>query len=126
MSIKRKLPGAPKGAAACEGNSAPWERLHLAQVQALRSHHMNLVVLELAQMGTPALVGEERKAMIRELGNQARKDVLLAQLVACKMLLDYLCPSWEAEDLELARMIASRIPPDLAWADTPIRKHSCH
>lgn len=102
------------------------DQLILAQVRSLRRLHGELVTLELAQMGVPALTGAERKAMIDELGEQARRDVLPVQLAACKMILNYLCPGWETVDIELAQIFEERIPADLAWVDIPARKASCH
>jgi hypothetical protein len=108
--------------------AAQLEVLNLGVLRRLEFLHQNLRANELACPGVvPLLIGKERAAMINSAASEARKpEKLPAQILGLKILLNAMCPNWEAEDPELARVMADRVPPECAWADMPVRASPCH
>jgi hypothetical protein len=109
-----------------EPSAAQLEQLSQMLLDRLKTLHRNLQLLALAGDEVKPLVGQKRSDLIKMTAARARVVELTAQLLACKLLLNAMCPGWEAEDRDLAALMAAKLPAEWAWADLPAKVAPWH
>lgn len=121
-----KRPDADEQPLDCKVSPEQLWRLNEAMLQRLGPLGNLLASLGISRPEAGLLMGKERTALISQCRSCANETELQAQVLACRMMLNFQCPGWEADDPELARLIAMRLSDDRAWLDFPIETQSCH